>query len=235
MEQPGNVLKIHDLEAADRPQERAERYGCDTLSTADLWALVLRSGQPGVPITRLCRELMAACGDSMLRLQRRTRKQNMAVKGIGLVKAIQIEAVMTLLGRYHSEFMHTQNRSMQVRSAADIYEYMKGHNANSPTEEIWVVHLNRANRIMGASCVSKGGATASVFDVKKTIKSAILEDAEGVVLCHNHPSGALRPSDADDRITKVFKRACEAVDLRMLDHVIVSHEGYYSYNDHGRL
>ena len=112
---------------------------------------------------------------------------------------------------------------------------MASRNANLPHEEIWLVMLNRANRIICSRPITQGGATSSVFDVKKTLKAAILENAEGVVLCHNHPSGQLRPSPQDDNITVIFKKACQAIDLRMLDHVIVTAEGYYSYNDEGRL
>lgn len=227
--------KIKDLNADDRPQERAWKYGCDTLSTADLWALVLRVGQPGKPITVLCRELMATVENSMLQLQRRSRQQIMEIKGLGKTRAIQIEAVMTLVARYHDEWLQQKNNRLQVRTARDIYEYMASRNANLPHEEIWLVMLNRANRIICSRPITQGGATSSVFDVKKTLKAAILENAEGVVLCHNHPSGQLRPSPQDDNITVIFKKACQAIDLRMLDHVIVTAEGYYSYNDEGRL
>ena len=113
--------KIKDLDADDRPQERAWKYGCDTLSTADLWALVLRVGQPGKPITVLCRELMATVENSMLQLQRRSRQQIMEIKGLGKTRAIQIEAVMTLVARYHDEWLQQKNNRLQVRTARDIY------------------------------------------------------------------------------------------------------------------
>lgn len=229
------TLKVCDQAPDDRPQERALEHGVSTLSTADLWALILRTGQPGVPITSLCRELMRSVDGSLLMLERRSRQQIMETKGIGVVKALQIEAVMQLVSRHHNEFMASDNRMHQVRTSADLYDYMKHRNANLPHEEIWIVLLNRAHCIMSARKVTEGGAAASLFDVKKTIKTALLEDAQAVVLCHNHPSGQLRPSVQDDNITRQFKAACDTVDLRMLDHIIVTHTGYYSYNDQGRL
>lgn len=228
-------LTIKEIDPSDRPQERAIEHGCVSLATADLWALVLRTGQPGKPVTELCREMMGSCGGSLLSLERRDRRQLMEIKGIGITKAIQIEAVMTLIGRYHNEYMSTANKDMTVRTSKDIHQYMLHRNANLPHEEVWVVLLNRRNCIIGSSRVSEGGATSSVFDIKKTIRAAILENAEGVVLCHNHPSGNLVPSSQDDTITRRFREACQAVDLRMLDHVIVTPKGFYSYNDEGRL
>ena len=194
---------IKERDPEDRPMERAISHGCGVLSVSDLWALVLRTGQPGKPITELCREMMKSVG-TLHTLQRRSRKQLMSFKGIGITKAIQIEAVMELVNRL-------------------------------PHEEIWVLYLNRRNQVTSKMMVTSGTATSSVFDLKKILKHALLEDAQGVVMCHNHPSGNLLTSPQDDSITRSLKRACDTMELRFLDHVVITASGFYSYRDNGKL
>lgn len=230
----GNEAKvptIKERDPMDRPMERAISHGCSVLNVADLWALVLRTGQPGKPITELCRELMRSV-NSLHNLERRSRKQLMEFKGIGITKAIQIEAVMELIRRYSTE----EEAALPLITSSDaIFRYMAPIIGNLPHEEIWVLYLNRRNQVQSKMMITKGSAVASVFDLKKIIKHALLEDAQGVVMCHNHPSGNHLPSTQDDAITQALKRACQTMDLRFLDHVIVTTGKYYSYHDSGKI
>lgn len=223
---------VKELDIDDQPREKAEKLGCTALSTADLWALILRTGLPGKPITDLCRDLMRENDGRLHNLERRDRREILKIKGIGKTKAIQIEAVLEIVRRYCNEEL---SERPVITCSRDIDKLMRHRIANLGHEEIWVILLNRKNAVTGIRRMTSGSATASVFDVKAVMKNAILENAEGIVLCHNHPSGNLRPSPEDDNITRICREACETLQLRMLDHLILGPQGYYSYLDESRL
>ena len=223
---------VKELDMDDQPREKAEKLGCAALSTADLWALILRTGLPGKPITDLCRDLMRENDGRLHNLERRDRREILQIKGIGKTKAIQIEAVLEIVRRYCNEEL---SERPVISCSRDIDKLMRHRIANLGHEEIWVILLNRKNAVTGIRRMTSGSATASVFDVKAVMKNAILENAEGIVLCHNHPSGNLRPSPQDDDITRICREACEILQLRMLDHLILGPQGYYSYLDKSRL
>ena len=122
-----------------------------------------------------------------------------------------------------------------IRSSQDIYNIMNPVIGNKPHEEIWALILNRRNQLVKQFQISKGGTSATVFDVKMVLKEAILENASGLILCHNHPSGNLMPSTNDDAITRQCFKACQTIDVRMLDHVIITANGFHSYNDQGNM
>ncbi|MBD5278485.1 MAG: DNA repair protein RadC [Bacteroides sp.] len=227
---------IKEMAREERPRERAINHGIQSLTTAELLALILRTGQPGLPITDLCRQLMDDNANSLLRLERRSRSELMLTKGIGNAKALQIEAMMEVMRRYQMEANAEQSRKVAaIRSAKDIHERMRFRIANLDHEEVWIMLLNRRNEVILDFRLTSGSQVASVFDTKMIMKRALLEDAQGVVMCHNHPSGNLRPSPQDDDITRRLAAACKAMDLRMLDHVIVTVSGYYSYSDEGKI
>lgn len=222
---------VKEFDPDDQPREKAEKHGCGVLSVPDLWALILRTGTPGMPVTELCREMMKQNSGKLHRLERRSRKELRDIKGIGLTKSIQIEAVMELMRRYAAE---EPIQEQPITSSEQIFKRMKYVVGNLPHEEIWLLLLNRRNIVTKEICLSKGTTSASLFDVRMAIKHAIMENAEGVILVHNHPSGGTRPSDCDDRITREFKEACGFMRIRILDHVIVTSDAYYSYHDSGR-
>lgn len=225
-------MTVKEMDPDDQPREKAMKHGCKVLPTADLWALILRTGLPGKPITEMCRDLMRACDGRLFNLERMERRQLMAVKGIGATKALQIEAVMEMIRRYCNEAV---GERVKIRSSKDIYDTMRHEIGNLPHEEIWALFLNRANEVIGRERITQGSSVASVFDMRKILKEALLRNAEGLVLCHNHPSGNLTPSPQDDSITRKMKSGCEAMDLRFLDHLIVTADGFYSYCDQSRL
>lgn len=232
----GKVRTIKEMSCEERPRERAINHGIGSLTTAELLAVILRTGQQGLPITDLCRQLLNDNDNSLLKLERRSRKELTLTKGIGDAKALQIEAMMEIMRRYLREATEAATKTVDpISSSKKIYERMRCRIANLPHEEIWVLLLNRRNQVIKEFRVSSGGQSASVFDVKMIMKRALLEDACSLILCHNHPSGQLRPSPQDDGITRTMNQACRSLDIRMLDHVIVTVGGYYSYNDEGRM
>lgn len=228
----GPVLTVKDLPKDEQPREKLLKYGVQSLTNAELFAIVLRTGSAAYPITDLCRDLMRMADEKLLLLERKSRRQIMDIKGVGPTKAMQIEAVMEIVRRYSRESI---GERFQVRTASDVYALMKHEISNLPYEEIWVIFLNNTNHVIGKMRVSEGSSIATIFDVKKILRNALFEQAEGVVICHNHPSGTTRPSGADDSITRKCNDACKALDLRFLDHVIISTEGYFSYRDNTSL
>ncbi len=230
------TLTIKDMAKEERPRERAVAHGIHSLTTAELLALILRTGQPGLPITDLCRQLMNDNDNSLLKLERRTRKELMLTKGIGDAKALQVEAMMEVMRRYLQESIDQSTRQIDlIRASSSIHERMRYRIANLDHEEVWILLLNRRNQVLTEFRLTSGSSVASVFDTKMVIKRALLENADAVVMCHNHPSGTIRPSVQDDNITRKLYDACKTMDIRMLDHVIVTTAGFYSYADEGRL
>lgn len=225
-------LTVKDFDPEDRPREKALKYGCGVLSTPDLWAIILRVGVPGTPITVLCRNLMRECNGKLGELERLTREQVLKVKGLGTAKVLQIEAVMELVRRYTREGI---GQRFKITASKDIYTLMKEEIGNLPHEEIWAIYLNQRNEVIHYMKITQGSAVASIFDIKKILKEAILRDAQGLAMCHNHPSGNLRPSIQDDQITQKMREGAKSMDLRFIDHIIVTSDGYYSYADQGRL
>lgn len=223
---------VKDLPADDQPREKARKFGISSLSNADLFSVILRTGTQGYPVTELCRDMMEANKNSLLRLERWSREEILEIKGIGPLKALQIEAVLEIIRRFTAERVDVRKPIVQ---SSDIYELMRYEIGNLPHEEIRVILLNRANYVIDKIRVSEGGAVASVFDVKKIMRKALVARAEGMVMCHNHPSGNLRPSPQDDAITRSLDTACRALDIRLLDHLIVTVNGYYSYRDSSNI
>lgn len=215
------------------PMEKAEKYGIKSLSPSELLAVVLRTGQPGFPITEMTAELMRLNDGKLKVLERRSRDELMAIPGIGRVKAFQIEAVLEIMRRYNIEKLGDR---IVIRQSADIFSYMQPEAAPLSTEHIWILLLNRQNALIDRRMVSAGGSSATVFDLKNILRQVLITPgAEAVIMVHNHPSGNLRPSPQDDGITSQLKEGCAYLGIKFLDHVIVTQDGYFSYNDENRL
>ncbi|MDE6812126.1 MAG: DNA repair protein RadC [Muribaculaceae bacterium] len=226
-------LKIQDLDPDERPREKAKKHGFAVLKNSELLALILRTGTASAPITSICSDLFASCDNSFLRLMRRTQAELELTDGIGPVKAQQILAIMELVRRFSNEAI--QARQQIIRQSSDIYDILRYEIGNKPQEEIWMLSLARNNAILNRHALTRGSAVASVFDVKLALKKALLDEAQSIVLAHNHPSGNLRPSPQDDNITRSLKNAAATMDIRLIDHLIITSTGYYSYADEGRL
>lgn len=223
---------IHAMDASERPREKALRYGFGVLSVPELFALILRTGTKGYNIIEVCREMMRRNGNKMRILERRDLEEICDIKGIGENKAIQVMAVMELIRRYEKESLPEMPL---IRTSRDIWNLMLPVIAHLPHEEIWAAFLNRQNKVTKLYQASRGGTSSSIFDVKLIMKAALMERAEAIVLAHNHPSGTLQPSAADDAVTRKLKDACALFDIRLLDHLIITKSGFYSYSDHGKI
>lgn len=230
---PDKVVRtVKEMDEDQQPREKAEKYGVEILSVPELWAIILRIGTPGYPITDLCRDMMRNNDGSLHRLERRTVEELCELKGVGKVKAIEIKAVLELIKRYCQEDIPNDE---PIRSSNQIYVRMRHKIGNLDHEEIWMLLLNRQNKVIKELRLTSGTGNASVFDNKLAIKPAVLENADGMILCHNHPSGTLKPSVQDDKLTKELKEACTFMNIRLLDHVIITANGFYSYNDSMKL
>lgn len=236
---PGSVAEptakpftVKELSADDQPRERALRYGIASLATADLLALIIRTGTNGTPVTTLMRELLKSHDGRLHNLERTPRKLLTRFKGIGEAKALQIEAIMELIRRYNAE---EAPDNPIIKGSADTYRIMRPVIANLDHEEVWVLLLNRRNELFERQRITSGTGTASLFDVKMILKRALLANAEGVMMCHNHPSGNRNPSLQDDQITRQLNDGCRQLGLTFLDHVILTTHEYYSYHDEGKL
>lgn len=224
---------VKEFSPDERPQEKAERLGVNSLSLSELWAVILRAGQPGVPITELTRRMMHENDNKLKILERRSRDELMQIPGIGPVKAIQIEAVLEIMRRYNMEKLGDR---VCITGAEVIADYMRPLCSKLNVEKIWILFLSRKNDVILHREMSSGGSTATVFDVKKIIRDALLvSGCEAIVMCHNHPSGNNRPSGQDDAITRQLADACKMLSIRFLDHVIIAGDTYYSYYENGRL
>ena len=226
------VKTVKEMDADEQPREKAEKFGCGVLSVPELWAIILRTGTPGYPITELCKDLMRRNDGSLHRLERRTRQEIMELKGIGSTKLIQIESVLELIKRYCSEEIPDD---VPIRQSSQIFDRMRHKIGNLDHEEIWVLYLNRRNQIVKEIRLTSGTINASIFDVRTVIKHALLENADSMILCHNHPSNTLVSSPQDDKITSDLKKACDFMNLKLLDHVIVTAHGFFSYRDSMKL
>lgn len=213
--------------------EKAEAYGFKALSTSELLAIILRTGQPGVPVTDLTAKLMENNSGKLKLLERRTREELMELPGIGRVKAFQIEAVLEIMRRYNMEKLGDQ---IVFRSSSDIFHFMQPKAAPLACENIWILVLNRRNALIECKTVSQGGTSATVFDLKHILRNVLLTPGvESLIMVHNHPSGNLKPSPQDDDITNSLKSGCRYLGIKMLDHIIVTQDEFYSYADSGRL
>ena len=225
-------VSIHEMSLEDRPREKALRHGFGSLTIPELFALILRTGTKGFNVVEICREMMRRNEHRLRVLERRSLEELSDIRGLGESKSIQVMAVLELIRRYGREQLPEHPR---IRTSRDFYAVVSPEIANLPHEEIWAGFLDRKNCVTKIYQVSKGGMTASVVDVKMILKAALLERAESIILAHNHPSGNLVPSQQDNDVTCRLSAACRTMEIRMLDHLIVTPRGYYSYADEGKL
>lgn len=225
--------RVADLDVADKPREKALQHGISSLSNAELLAIVFGSGLPGCSVVDLSRDILRDNDNRLSRLARMSMHEVVKkYKGIGEAKAISLAAAFELGARCALDMKQIDP---QVKGSDTVYQLLRGRMELLNYEEFRVVHLNRANRIIFDEAVSRGGTASTLVDVKLVMKSAIDKLSSSLIFVHNHPSGNLNPSPADDKLTKQLQRAAELLDIRVLDHIIITSQGYYSYNDNGRL
>lgn len=226
---------IRNLADDDKPREKAMRMGLRALTPAELIAIQLRTGMAGKSVLEMSREILTKCDNDLAILCRLTPDElSRMVPGMGPVKAITLMAAIELGARCQSELAKCNERT-QITSSQAIYNHMRHKLERLPYEEFWVLTLNRANRIEREWLVSQGGFTSTVIDMRLLFKRVIDSQAAAIALVHNHPSGSFTPSMQDDELTRRIVAAAKLLDIKVLDHVIVSPAGYFSYFDESKL
>ncbi|QEC65854.1 DNA repair protein RadC [Panacibacter ginsenosidivorans] len=217
----------------DRPREKMLLKGTDALSNAELLAIIINNGTREKSAVDVTKELLAAVGNDLHRLGRLSVKEivKLKVKGIGEAKAVAIAAALEVGIRREA----ADNKKDVVLNSKDIAEFLRAKLKYMKREVFVVVFLNRANKIMHHEIISEGGITGTVADPRIILKKALEHDAVNIILCHNHPSGSIKPSRQDEELTQKIKEAARYLDIKVMDHIIVSEEGYYSFADEGML
>lgn len=211
------------------PREKLQLLGAASLSLTELLAIVIGSGDRRHNAVDLSRMILADQSQGLSSLARMNLQELSRYPGIGEVKAIRILASMELARRR----MSWQGvLPKQARSSKDLYALIRDVLEDAIQEEFWILFFNRANAFLGRSCLSKGGISGTMVDLKLLFKSSLDRRASGIALAHNHPSGNLKPSQADIQLTRRIMRASKLLDIKVLDHIIVSDLGYYSFIDH---
>jgi DNA repair protein RadC len=217
----------------DRPREKMMLKGVESLSTSELLAILINSGTKDLSAVDVCKQLMSSVGHDLQRLGKMSVREILQLKtrGIGPAKAITIAAALELGTRRNTE----ENHKTIITHSSDVANYLRAKLQHKNHEVFVAVYMNRSNRIRHHEVISTGGITGTVADPRIILKRALEHDATAIILCHNHPSGSLKPSKADEDLTYKIKEAARYFDIQILDHIIVSDEGYYSFADEGLL
>ncbi len=226
-------IGIKELAVEDRPREKMIQKGIASLSDAELVAILIGSGSTKESAVELARKIMAGFKNNLNELGKATIEDlKNRFHGVGEAKAVSIVAAMELGRR---RLLHQSLEMPVVKSSQDVFNLYRPVIADLPHEEFWITLLNRANKVRHQFNISKGGITGTVIDVRLILKKALENNASSIVLCHNHPSGNTQPSEADIQITKKLKEAGKIMEIPVLDHLIVTENGYFSFADEGLL
>jgi len=217
---------------ADRPREKMLNHGRHTLTDSELLAILIRSGTREETAVELSRRILGEVENDLTRLSRLSVNELAAYKGMGNVKALTVIAALEL-GRRRR--IAEAGKTIRITSSKDVAAVFSPEMADLTCEEFWMLLLNRANHVISRFQVSKGGVTGTVVDPKIVFKKAVESMASGIILCHNHPSGNLQPSDADISLTRKLVDAGRLLDIQVLDHIIIAGEKYFSFSDEGKM
>ncbi len=223
-------LSIKDWALEDRPREKLLHNGVKSLSSAELLAIIIGSGNRHQSAVDLAKTILASCDNDLNQLAKKTVRELTLLKGIGEAKAVSIVAALEL-GRRQKAFNSKQKS--KITCSRDAFEYLLPFVEALGHEEFWVVFMNRANKILEVKNVSSGGITGTVFDIRLVLKQALQVEAIGLILCHNHPSGNLEPSKSDKDLTAKAKKAAQLMNINILDHLIIADGNYFSFADEG--
>jgi DNA repair protein RadC len=214
----------------DRPREKLLLKGKSSLSDSELLAILIGSGSRNESAVQLCQKILASAQNNLNQLGKITINQLLQFKGIGEAKAISIVAALELSKRRQVEIVLEKPT---ITSSKKTFEIMHPVIGDLPHEEFWIIYLNNSNKVIHKSQLSKGGITGTVADIRMIFKLAFEYHATSIILCHNHPSGKLKASECDIQLTKKIKDAGNVLDVKVLDHVIITETGYYSFIDNG--
>jgi DNA repair protein RadC len=212
----------------DRPREKMMLKGRNSLSDAELLAILIGTGTGSKSAVDLGRELLALCNGNLYEFGKLRLSQLCAVKGIGHSKAISVLAALEL-GRRRKD-LRAEKRP-KITSSLKAYQELKSYFSDLMHEEFFVLYLNRANKVLQVKQLSIGGTSGTYVDPKIIFKNGMDLGASGIILAHNHPSGTLKPSEADRKLTKKIQQFGELIEMPVLDHLIIADNGYFSFSD----
>ncbi|MDX1278442.1 DNA repair protein RadC [Oceanihabitans sediminis] len=232
MREKPTSFSIKNWSQDDQPREKLRDKGKAALSDAELVAILIGSGNREESAVDLCKRILASVDNNLSELGKLSLKQLMQFKGIGEAKAITIVAALELGRRRRGEEALERKK---ITSSVSVFELLQPILGELPHEEFWIVYLNNSNKVIQKNQLSKGGITGTMVDVRLVLKNALEVGATGIILAHNHPSGTLRPSEADKQITRKLKIAGESLDIKVLDHLIITEKAYFSFADENLL
>ena len=221
-------LTIKQWNPDDRPREKLKEKGPESLSVAELLAIIIGSGRPGESAVALMKRVLHHQKNGLMDLQYVSLQNLTKYKGVGMVKAIKIKAVLEISKRLQTLPF---DQKKQLTSSALVFRILTPFLSLLDHEEFWILYLNQSNRLLEKKCLSKGGISQTVVDIRLALKYAIELGATSMILAHNHPSGNLSPSNQDIEITQKFIKAAHTFDIIILDHLIVSEKRYFSFKD----
>ena len=224
-------LTIAQWSEDDQPREKLRDKGPQALSNAELLAILIGSGTPGTSAVELMQEVLNDCKNNLNSLGKMTIRDLCRHKGIGEAKAITILAACELGKRRQAE---TPEERPDLGTATRIYNHMHPLMQDLDVEEFWALLMNQHYRLIKKVRISRGGITETSVDIRIIMREAVLANATILAVCHNHPSGSLTPSHADDELTKGIHRACELMKIHFMDHVIITDGHYYSFHEQGK-
>ena len=221
-------FSIKNWSQDDQPREKLRDKGSQSLSNAELIVILIGSGTVQETAVDLSKRILASVNHDLQSLRKLSITQLMRFKGIGESKAIKIAAAMEISYRRRETNQKKLDKIKTSRSVFEIMNPLLGHLSH---EEFWVLFLNNSNKILAKTQLSKGGMTSTIVDVRIVMKQALEHSAIAIILVHNHPSGSLIPSKSDTQLTEKFKLAAESLDIKVLDHIIVTEKTYFSFAD----
>lgn len=221
-------IAIKNWDVSDRPREKMKLQGASVLSNAELIAILIGSGNKNESALELSKKILSHCQNRLYELSQLTIEQLQQFEGIGAAKASSIVTALELGKRFISE---ERTKRQKITCSRDVFDLMHSQLGMLEHEEFWVLYLNNSNKILNKHQLSKGGLVGTLVDVRVVFKKALEHAATGIVLCHNHPSGSVDPSVQDKQITRKLQRASETMDIKILDHVIVTEKAYFSFAD----
>ena len=224
-------LSIKNWKEDERPREKLIQNGASVLSDSELIAIIIRSGTAKKDAVEISRDLLQAADNSIQRLEKFSIQEITSIEGFGETKAVSILAAIEL-GR---RSFRKEEQNPRVQSSVDIANIFRTQLGHLSHEEFWVIYLNRNNRIIRKERISTGGTCATIVDLKILAKKALDCLAQSIIIVHNHPSGNLNPGKEDRQVTKNIAAALKLFEIHLLDHVIVSKNGYFSFADEGLL
>lgn len=225
-------LTINQWSEEDRPREKMERLGPQALSDAELLAILVGSGSTKEDAVTLMKRILNDCNNNLNTLGKLSIHNLCQYNGVGPAKAITIMAACELGKRRQAEIPEERP---DLGTATRIYNHMHPKLQDQDVEEFWLLLMNQNYRLIRELKIAHGGISEVAVDVRLLLKEALLANATIIAVCHNHPSGSLKPSGADDSLTMSIKQACNLMRIKLLDHVIITDGAYYSYNEEGKL